>query len=200
MTRLWNLIRGATVADVSVLLAVLALISALLYPTWSARAFRERVASAIADVDALGAAARTSRAGGRPPPRPAMRRQSSPASPDPRGRSRARATPSRGRPGRSSTRSKRRRTRDHPPRPAMRRGQRPGPACCPSRAPWGRSASTRARRPCSRSSSGITGPMCRSSSIPSGCSCCPKTHERGRRAPDGRRLTRADSPRSPRAR
>jgi hypothetical protein len=61
MTRLWNLIRGATVADVSVLLAVLALISALLYPTWSARAFRERVASAIADVDALGAAARTTR-------------------------------------------------------------------------------------------------------------------------------------------
>lgn len=59
--RFWKLIRSATVADVSVVLATLLLLSALLYPTWSARAFRERVATAIADVDALASGVRVSR-------------------------------------------------------------------------------------------------------------------------------------------
>jgi hypothetical protein len=61
MTRLWSLIRSATLADVSMVLALLMLGAALLHPTWSARAFRARLASAIADVDALAAAARTNR-------------------------------------------------------------------------------------------------------------------------------------------
>jgi hypothetical protein len=61
VTRFWKLIRGATIADVSVVLATFALLAAFLYPTWRARAFRERVASAIADVDAIGSAARASR-------------------------------------------------------------------------------------------------------------------------------------------
>jgi hypothetical protein len=61
MRRFWSLIRGATIADFSVSIAVLALVAALLYPTWTGRAFRGRVASAIADVDVLGAAARVSR-------------------------------------------------------------------------------------------------------------------------------------------
>jgi hypothetical protein len=54
-------IRGAAVADFLLVLAVVGLGAALLYPTWSARALRERIADTIADVDALVAAAQSSR-------------------------------------------------------------------------------------------------------------------------------------------
>ena len=55
------LLRGATLADAVVLMAALTLITALLFPRWSARAFRERVATAVGDVDAVAAAARGTR-------------------------------------------------------------------------------------------------------------------------------------------
>jgi len=50
--------RGATFADVLVFLATVSLAAALLYPAWSARGFRERVETAVADVEAVSAAAR----------------------------------------------------------------------------------------------------------------------------------------------
>jgi len=50
--------RGATFADVLVFLATVSLAAALLYPAWSARRFRERVATAVADVEAVSTAAR----------------------------------------------------------------------------------------------------------------------------------------------
>jgi hypothetical protein len=50
--------RGATFADVLVFLATVGLAAALLYPAWSARGFRERVATAVADVEAVSVAAR----------------------------------------------------------------------------------------------------------------------------------------------
>ena len=50
--------RGATFADVLVFLATVGLAAALLYPTWSARGFRERVATAVADIEAVSGAAR----------------------------------------------------------------------------------------------------------------------------------------------
>ncbi len=50
---------GATLADGLVFLATISLAVALLYPAWSAREFRTRVTSAVADVETLGAAART---------------------------------------------------------------------------------------------------------------------------------------------
>jgi hypothetical protein len=62
VSRLWAMIRAATIADVFVLVAALTLVVALLYPRWGARAFRTRVASAVADVEALGVAARRLRA------------------------------------------------------------------------------------------------------------------------------------------
>lgn len=51
-------LRGATLGDMLVFLATLSLGMALLYPAWSARAFRSRVAGAIADVESLRSAAR----------------------------------------------------------------------------------------------------------------------------------------------
>jgi type II secretory pathway pseudopilin PulG len=50
--------RGATLADLLVLLAVLGLMAALLYPAWSAREFRARVSTAISDVEVVSMAAR----------------------------------------------------------------------------------------------------------------------------------------------
>lgn len=61
MRRLWALLRGATLADAFVAACLLTLLAVLLYPTWSAREFRERVNAAIADVDAVASAARQSR-------------------------------------------------------------------------------------------------------------------------------------------
>jgi hypothetical protein len=52
--------RGATLADVLVFLASVSLAAALLYPAWSTRGFRERVATAVADVEAVSGAARRS--------------------------------------------------------------------------------------------------------------------------------------------
>ncbi len=52
---------GATLGDMLVFLATLSLAAALLYPVWSARSFGSRVAEAVADIEALGAAARSSR-------------------------------------------------------------------------------------------------------------------------------------------
>jgi hypothetical protein len=50
--------RGATFADLLVFVATVSLAAALLYPAWSARGFRARVAAAVADVDSVAAAAR----------------------------------------------------------------------------------------------------------------------------------------------
>ena len=50
--------RGATFADLLVFVATVSLAAALLYPAWSARDFRARVAAAVADVDTVAAAAR----------------------------------------------------------------------------------------------------------------------------------------------
>lgn len=61
MSRIWEILRAATLADALVVLAVFVLVTAILSPRLSARAFQERVATAIADVDALGSAARGSR-------------------------------------------------------------------------------------------------------------------------------------------
>jgi len=53
--------RGATTGDVLIFLATLSVAVALLYPAWSVRGFRSRVEAAIADVDAVAAAARSVR-------------------------------------------------------------------------------------------------------------------------------------------
>jgi len=53
--------RGATTGDVLIFLATLSVAVALLYPAWSVRGFRSRVETAIADVDAVAAAARSVR-------------------------------------------------------------------------------------------------------------------------------------------
>jgi hypothetical protein len=50
--------RGATFADLLVFVATVSLAAAMLYPAWSARDFRARVAAAVADVDTVSAAAR----------------------------------------------------------------------------------------------------------------------------------------------
>ena len=52
---------GATPSDVLIFLATISLAAALLYPAWSAREFRGRVDSAVADVEALRSAARSAR-------------------------------------------------------------------------------------------------------------------------------------------
>jgi hypothetical protein len=52
--------RGATFSDVLLFLSTLGLAAALAYPAWSAREFRGRVSMAIADVEAVSAAARRS--------------------------------------------------------------------------------------------------------------------------------------------
>ena len=54
-------VRGATLGDVLLFLATVSVAAALLYPAWSARAFRGRVTSAIADIQTLGSAARSTR-------------------------------------------------------------------------------------------------------------------------------------------
>jgi type II secretory pathway pseudopilin PulG len=54
-------IAGATLGDMLIFLSVLSLAAALLYPAWSARSFRRRVERAVADVDAVSAAARAVR-------------------------------------------------------------------------------------------------------------------------------------------
>jgi len=48
---------GATPSDVLIFLATISLAAALLYPAWSAREFRGRLESAVADVEALRYAA-----------------------------------------------------------------------------------------------------------------------------------------------
>jgi len=58
LSRLWAILLRATLADVFVLVAVIALGSAFLLPTWRARAFRERVDAAIVDIDRVSASAR----------------------------------------------------------------------------------------------------------------------------------------------
>jgi hypothetical protein len=50
---------GATPSDVLIFLATISLAAALLYPAWSAREFRERVAGVVGDVEALRSAARS---------------------------------------------------------------------------------------------------------------------------------------------
>jgi len=50
--------RGASSGDVLIFLATISIGVALLYPAWSVREFRARVERAIADTDALSAAAR----------------------------------------------------------------------------------------------------------------------------------------------
>ena len=72
LSRLWTLLRGATLADAFVLLAALTLVAALLAPRWSARAFRERVAAAVTDVESVAAAARQARNLQRRWPAPAL--------------------------------------------------------------------------------------------------------------------------------
>ena len=51
---------GATPSDVLIYLATLSLALALMYPAWSARGFRSRVAAAAADVETVATAARSS--------------------------------------------------------------------------------------------------------------------------------------------
>lgn len=78
MSRPWALLRRATLADAFVVASLMTLVAALLYPTWSARAFHDRVSAAITDVDAVVTAARSARtalgrwphaaAAGEPPP------------------------------------------------------------------------------------------------------------------------------------
>ena len=60
MTRVASRSLGTTLANVLVFLGALSVGAALLYPAWSGRTFRERVRSAIADVDSLRRAARAS--------------------------------------------------------------------------------------------------------------------------------------------
>jgi hypothetical protein len=50
---------GASTSDVLIFLATLGLAAALLYPAWSAREFRSRVAAAVNDVESLRSAARS---------------------------------------------------------------------------------------------------------------------------------------------
>lgn len=50
---------GATLSDGLVFLATVSLAAALLYPAWNAREFRGRVTGAVADVETLAAAARS---------------------------------------------------------------------------------------------------------------------------------------------
>lgn len=52
---------GAAPGDVLIFLATLSIAAALLYPAWSVRGFRANTENAIADVDALSAAARSVR-------------------------------------------------------------------------------------------------------------------------------------------
>jgi hypothetical protein len=52
---------GATTGDVLIFLGTLSIAAALLYPAWSVRGFRATVEAAIADVDAVAAAARSVR-------------------------------------------------------------------------------------------------------------------------------------------
>ena len=62
---------GATFSDGLVFLATLSLAVALLYPAWSARSFRARVSSVVADVEGLASAARGAlRTGAWPTPTP----------------------------------------------------------------------------------------------------------------------------------
>ena len=56
--------RGAATGDVLIFLGTLSVAAALLYPAWSTRDFRTTVATAIADVETLGAAARSVRDNG----------------------------------------------------------------------------------------------------------------------------------------
>lgn len=58
MSRFLAMLRRATMADIFVLASVIALGWALLRPTLGARAFQQRVAAAIADVDTVSAQAR----------------------------------------------------------------------------------------------------------------------------------------------
>lgn len=62
---------GATFSDLLVFVATLSLAAALLYPAWSAREFRGMVATAIADVEAVGGTARRALAATGQWPRPA---------------------------------------------------------------------------------------------------------------------------------
>jgi len=55
-------LRGASIGDALIVLSVVALAAALLRPALEARSFRRLVAEAIADVDAVSAAARAARA------------------------------------------------------------------------------------------------------------------------------------------
>lgn len=61
MSRIWSLLRRATLADAFVVASSLALVAALLHPVWSARAFRDRVSATIVEVDAVAAAVQRSR-------------------------------------------------------------------------------------------------------------------------------------------
>jgi hypothetical protein len=60
--RVWTALRRATVADVAIVVAALALVAALLRPTLDQRALRARVGNAIGDVDLVMESARASRA------------------------------------------------------------------------------------------------------------------------------------------
>lgn len=51
--------RGASFIDILVMLAAFAIVAALAYPRWAARGFREQVQTAIEDVDAAAARARS---------------------------------------------------------------------------------------------------------------------------------------------
>jgi hypothetical protein len=54
-------LRDASVGDVLIILSVVSLVAALLYPTLEARSFGRLVTAAVADVDAVSAAARAAR-------------------------------------------------------------------------------------------------------------------------------------------
>ncbi len=54
-------VRGATLGDMLVFLAILTLAAALLYPRVKGRAFEDRLESVIADVETLSSAARSTR-------------------------------------------------------------------------------------------------------------------------------------------
>lgn len=62
MSRFWALLRMATLADGVVAIATLALVAALMRPSWNARDFRNEVASAIADANTVMSGARNARA------------------------------------------------------------------------------------------------------------------------------------------
>lgn len=61
MTRSSSGTRGASAGDMLVFLATFSVAGALLYPAWSVRGFRAQVDGAVADVEALEAAARSVR-------------------------------------------------------------------------------------------------------------------------------------------